>query len=192
MKNLCQRFQFQIGDIAFVRLNPGNHIFIHIVACQLELAGKITLGETMFGSQCNQAFTDQVFFASVCPWFGHGMSFPAKVSLKFVSFFAPFSIILYGKVLMSGCKSDTNHWIQPEPLSGNFRSTGWEKHPPPKSPSFPGKNLTIQILIKTHTKVFKKSTTKGRDTYYYRNRSWLLCHQDGTCLFSNRACGLRI
>ena len=38
--------------------NPGNHVFIHIVACQLELAGKITLGEAMFGSQCNQAFTD--------------------------------------------------------------------------------------------------------------------------------------
>lgn len=49
MENLCQRFQFQIGNIAFICLDPGNHVFIHIVACQLELAGKITLGETMFG-----------------------------------------------------------------------------------------------------------------------------------------------
>ena len=58
MKYLCQCFQFQICDIAFVGLNPGNYIFIHIVACQLELAGKITLGETVLASQCNQAFTD--------------------------------------------------------------------------------------------------------------------------------------
>lgn len=78
MKNLCQCFQFQICDIAFVRLDPGNHIFIHIIACQLELVGKITLGETVLASQRNQAFTDQVFFASACPWFGHGMFFPAK------------------------------------------------------------------------------------------------------------------
>ena len=63
MKNLCKCFQFQICDIVFVSLNPGNYIFIHIVACQLELAGKITLGETVLASQCNQAFTDQVFFA---------------------------------------------------------------------------------------------------------------------------------
>lgn len=58
MKNLSQGFQFQIGNIAFICLDPGNHVFIHIVACQLKLAGKITLGETMLVSQCNQAFAN--------------------------------------------------------------------------------------------------------------------------------------
>ena len=86
MENLCQCFQFQICDIVFVGLNLGNYIFIHIIVRQLELTGKIALGETMLASQCNQA----QFFAPVCV-LGLGMAYPflQKAGLWFVSLFAP-------------------------------------------------------------------------------------------------------
>lgn len=127
MENLCQCFQFQICDIAFVRLNPGNHIFIHIVACQLELAGKITLGETVLASQRNQAFTDQVFFASVCPWFGHGMSFPAKSPfITCLTFCTVFLLFYMERLLQMVVKMIQAICLTGNP-AGSFTPTGWKK-----------------------------------------------------------------
>lgn len=176
MKNLCQCFQFQIGDIAFVRLDSGNHIFIHIVACQLELAGKITLGETVLASQRNQAFTDQVFFASVCPWFGHGMSFPAKSRpMLCLTFCTVFLLFYMERLSCRVVKVIQAIWPNRKPCrefypyrlekTASFRFSAASRQKPYNLDSDKNPHENVQ-----------KQEMKGCDAYHYRNRSWLLCH----------------
>ena len=144
MENFCQCFQFQIGNIAFVRLNPGNHIFIHIVACQLELAGKITLGETVLASQRNQAFTDQVFFASACPWFGHGMSFPAKSwFITCLTFCTVFLLFYMERLSRRVVKVIQAIWLSRKPCREFYPCRLEKKQPLSDFLPLPGRNLTI-------------------------------------------------
>ena len=42
-EHLAQSFQLNVRYIPFVRLDPCDDIFVHIIACQLKLIGKKTL-----------------------------------------------------------------------------------------------------------------------------------------------------
>lgn len=44
MEDLGERLEFQVSDVPLVCFNPGDHIFIHVIACKLEQVGYIPLG----------------------------------------------------------------------------------------------------------------------------------------------------
>lgn len=60
---MCQRVDFDIGDIALIGFYSGDYILVHVISGKLQLMGEIPLREVLLSPEFYEPAADQILFS---------------------------------------------------------------------------------------------------------------------------------